>query len=522
MDPPPARARPAFALAAGAVAALAALLLLTPELGSLGGDNAEYVLLAKSLAAGDGYRSPWAPGETGLHTLYPPVWPLLLSPFVGGAPGSFLGAHVPLVAAAFAAAFLLCRLFERRGLPSWMAATAAAAPLLSAYALRCTVDLLSEMPFLALAAGALLALEPDGRDAPLPPRRIAAGAACAALAFLTRTAGLALVIPVVLSLSLDRRTRGPRGWIAAASVAAAAGGWFLYASMNGGGPGYGGQLGAGEGIGALASRTWSQLEAVYLPLTPAYLFPHGGPAFRIAGFLLWGLGLAAIGTGFLRRRTGALAESFFLLYLGMQAAWPFVDPRFALPLAALLPGFAAEGLTRLADRRFPAARTAALGLLAGLLLLPNLAAFATHVHPRAHRPRPASPGAHLPAAFADTWAWRDAEYIAAGTTRSSFLHACDVIRLGEGVFPPGPVMAANPRVAALLTGRRAVQPPRGGTAAETAAAARGAGVALVLVEEFEGPCSDALRAWCSSGGRDLVEVLALPGGVRVMRVVPKM
>jgi len=57
------------------------LSLSSDELGgSLGGDNAHYIMLARSLALGKGYRDLFLPGEPP-HTKYPFLFPLMLSAF---------------------------------------------------------------------------------------------------------------------------------------------------------------------------------------------------------------------------------------------------------------------------------------------------------------------------------------------------------------------------------------------------------------------------------------------------------
>ncbi|MEO0216723.1 MAG: glycosyltransferase family 39 protein, partial [candidate division WOR-3 bacterium] len=56
------------------------ILLFDPKLFT-GGDNAVYVILAKSIISGKGYRNIERPEEP-LHTQYPPGFPLLLSIFI--------------------------------------------------------------------------------------------------------------------------------------------------------------------------------------------------------------------------------------------------------------------------------------------------------------------------------------------------------------------------------------------------------------------------------------------------------
>ncbi|GEM_PF-2570440 len=54
------------------------LLLISPSLGDMGGDSAQYLSLGRALAEGMGYRDTHLPG-TPLHVHYPPGFPLLLA-----------------------------------------------------------------------------------------------------------------------------------------------------------------------------------------------------------------------------------------------------------------------------------------------------------------------------------------------------------------------------------------------------------------------------------------------------------
>ena len=211
-EPPRRRTVPPSAVAA-LVALAAGLAVASREMGGLGGDDAEYVLLAKSLGGFEGYSSGWAPGPRVPHALYPPLFPLLLAPFAGSAPGSFLPCHLLVALLGAGATGLVALLFERRGLPPWAAAAGALVPALSFFWLASAADVLSELPFLFFVASALLLLEPGDADR-LPTRRVGLAAAAAGLAFGTRTSGLALVLVVAAALVLDRRTRGRAAWIA--------------------------------------------------------------------------------------------------------------------------------------------------------------------------------------------------------------------------------------------------------------------------------------------------------------------
>jgi hypothetical protein len=538
-DAPPRRFRPAPATWAGLAALVAALSVASHELGSLGGDNAEYVLLAQHLGRLEGYESGWAPGPGVPHTLYPPVFPLLLVPVAWMAPATFLGCHVVVSLLAAAAVYLLVIHFTRRGLPPWAAALAVLTPALSFLWLQNAADVLSDLPFLAFAALALVLLHP-GTEERLPPRRIVLGAVAAGLAFYTRTAGLALVIPVAAALSLDRRTRGRTAWYASGGLLAACCLWFLYGAMAGSGGGYAAQLAAGTGeSGGVLAQGWKGLRSVYLPGTPAFVFPKswrpfGIPLTTVLGLTLWGLAAVSLFEGFRRRRCLAVTETFLLAYLAMQSTWPFSDPRFAIPLAALVVPLAVEEVHRVAAwLKAPAAKVALAA--AALLLLPNLWFYATWVLPRSHRETPAAaPGVHDPASFAQSWTWSDAQFREGAVSLAAYLHACDLIRSGDvpgaGPLPEGPILVSNPRVAALLCGRGAVQAPTVAGLWEDGSydgpldsgpvrrAVEVRGVRLVLVDRFASRYSEALRFYREDHQSDLDSLLRLPGGVEILRV----
>ncbi|MEW6008547.1 MAG: hypothetical protein AB1629_02815 [Candidatus Omnitrophota bacterium] len=82
------------------------LLCLDTQLGSFGGDNAQYIILAKALSSGQGYRAINFPHQPP-YTLVPPVFALMLSPIVYFFGYNFFLMHILiLVLAAFSLVFL--------------------------------------------------------------------------------------------------------------------------------------------------------------------------------------------------------------------------------------------------------------------------------------------------------------------------------------------------------------------------------------------------------------------------------
>jgi len=209
-----------------AVVALAVLIILVmgwrgrQPLGITSGDDLTYLALSKSLESGS-YRETYLAGAP-LHVKYPPAYPLWLLAMrkVGGENLDVIrGANLALLAV-----FALCLygIVQRvAGVPLALAAILLVA--LNHTLLRSGGTLLSEPLFLALVGASLLCTV---RAGPADGRYTAGAIAFAIAAYLTRSAGLGLLLGVGLWLLPRRR---PRELIAfAVASAVAVGGWFAY------------------------------------------------------------------------------------------------------------------------------------------------------------------------------------------------------------------------------------------------------------------------------------------------------
>ncbi|MEX2152112.1 MAG: hypothetical protein WD825_02175 [Gemmatimonadaceae bacterium] len=181
-------------------------------------DDGVYVILAKSLANGDGYRYLHIPGAPS-STHYPPGYPLLLAVLWKFAPAFPQNIGVFLIANALMLALVAwgTLAFARRAL-QWSLAAAASAALVATLSyplLMLSGYLLSEPMFAALLLPALMAAEGLARAEAPPARAALVGAAAGAL-MLVRTHALALVLAVVVVLVWRKR------WRTAALVAVAA------------------------------------------------------------------------------------------------------------------------------------------------------------------------------------------------------------------------------------------------------------------------------------------------------------
>lgn len=330
-----------------------------------GGDNAAYLALARSLLEG-GYRDVFDPARPP-HTQFPPGFPLIeaaalalgLEPWVG----------LKMVTLAFSAAgvaltFLWLRRWRRPGLALGVSLAVALSPGV----VQLSHWELSDVPFWALTTAALLAWERarPGRDG-----RAAAAAALTVAAYLTRSAGIPLLVAVAAWLVWRRRWR--HAAILAAFAVPAVAGWWLWGRAN---PGYASLFLAADaydpaagtiGVAGLPGRMGENLWAYLARFLPLLLTGWAGGV---------GLGLAVAVSalalyGWARRLRRPDAVVLWLpLYAGVLLVWnpAWGGERLLLPLFPALLAFAGDGLARVARawrvRPLPAGALAAAALVA--------------------------------------------------------------------------------------------------------------------------------------------------------------
>lgn len=351
---------------------LGGLLVLHVVLGALhwepvlftGGDNVVYMILGKALASGTGYVDLHLPGAP-LHSKYPPVYPALLAvaDLFGGLQVS-KALSLLLTTGAVGLTGLLGRRLFRPTVGIGAAAVMAVNPVLLQY----SHWVLSEAPFTFLVLASLWAWErrEDELDAAhggaiwgwLP-------LALAAAAFLTRTAGLPLLVIAVVVPAL--RHRWKEAGLAAVAATAAAGGWAAYQAIAAPAEaGYVGELlmvnpyepSAGTvGVAGLLARaatnSWLYVSTI-LPLSylqePGVGRPSAGIPASAAGLVV--LALAVVGWADRALSRLGAPELFAVLYAGLIVLWPSVwsDQRFLLPLLPLLTIYALGGASRAISR----------------------------------------------------------------------------------------------------------------------------------------------------------------------------
>ena len=171
-------------------------------------DDGIYFVTAKSIAETGGFKIDSFPGRPS-QTKYPPLWPAVLSL------AWFAEPHYP---DNLPYAMLLCWIWlpvslaalyawlQRAGIGPDMRLLVCAGWTLSPYVILFSTTMLSEMIFTALLLLALLALNREGAK-----WAVVAGV-LASLAFLSRTAGIALLPAAAISYVLIKQPAGDRRW----------------------------------------------------------------------------------------------------------------------------------------------------------------------------------------------------------------------------------------------------------------------------------------------------------------------
>ena len=327
-----------------------ALLLFDPQ-PFMGGDNFWYMILGESLRTGHGYRDLWLP-TAPLHTHYPPVYPILLA-VIGVIANSVIAFKLLSLACTTAAVALTYAIARRRTGDVRLALAAALVVAVAPAIVEYSHWELSEAPFLLLVTVALYAFvrDPGGDDRTV----FAAGAAAALAAYLTRSAGVALLFAIAAGLALEKRWRH-LAWFAGASAVVVLG-WSLYVRWAAAGAAtttygqeffyrdpYRPELGHVT-VGDLFSRVGANLKVYALNAWPQTIGGRdvGGGLATAFSLLLLGVVLG----GLLRRvRKPGIPELFTLAYIGLILLWPqaWSDQRFLLPLVPLAAVYLVEAI----------------------------------------------------------------------------------------------------------------------------------------------------------------------------------
>ena len=360
-------------------ASLAIYLLRLDKVVGFVGDDAWYVLLAKAMATGHGYTIINSPSP-GIVPFYAPGFPALLSIFYRLAPsfpGNLIVFKLVSTAAMMGAGFIAFHYFRRyRELPIYvsfaLALTTATYPALVFLA---TSTVMSEPVFTLTQLAAIVVIERCVRAGKEKSAwwLAALGGALASYAFLTRPAGLGLLVGAIIYLFKEKLTKSLL--IFAAVVAVLVGPWVVYSRMHTPTPEQVAEQGgnivqpytkqiwqpkAGEPLsgtitaGELPERVWNNLSEIaysnlaerrpptfgalvfyslYRPLEPGEPIRIPAEARMISLFLA---ALALAGFVSVVRQRWTLAEIVVPLSIGVSALWGWEQYRLLLPIVPFL------------------------------------------------------------------------------------------------------------------------------------------------------------------------------------------
>jgi 4-amino-4-deoxy-L-arabinose transferase-like glycosyltransferase len=208
--------------------AVLALLALDSDI-KMQSDSGVYITLAKSLSAGEGYREIFLTDRPP-HTLYPPVFPLLLAPVLYLFGDNFLAMKLLLVAMAMITLYLTYR-FYRDVSDDLMAFLVVMFTATSHGLLFYSQSIMSEIPYLFFSVLALCWLHRYSHERSWSVLAVAMAAALISLAYLTRLIGLSLLLATVIYLigesAGELRVRIKRAAVITGLAAIPAVLWFL-------------------------------------------------------------------------------------------------------------------------------------------------------------------------------------------------------------------------------------------------------------------------------------------------------
>ncbi len=323
----------------------------------LGGDNAHYLILAKSLITGQGYRDIFMP-DMPAHSQYPPGFPILLAPFVLLFSDNFIAIKLVIMLLSVGMFYFCYQLYkhyltDRRWILALLLVTCS--PIIIMY----SHYILSEIPYLFFS---LLAIYLFTKIKILNRKTLALfiGMISALIAtYYLRTVGITLLLAILIYLIFTKRYSEFVILLLLSGIFVAL--WQIR-SVKIGDSGYFTQffsrnpydLEAGKiTFSELISRFFKNFKLYTLEIFPKILLPtwHNVVALRIVGFLSSSLVLIGLIS---KIKKISMLEIYLVLFLIITFAWPAVwtGDRFLLPILPLLFYYLILGIQRLIKKSF--------------------------------------------------------------------------------------------------------------------------------------------------------------------------
>lgn len=333
-------------------------------------DSARYVIMARSLVNGDGYREIDKPGAP-LYAHRPPGLSVLLMPAAWMVPYDVIFAKATVLLTALLLLALLYSYIQRLNQSEdpnapgtdprldWSALLITILFAINPFTLFYSTLVMSEIPFMACSLGILylLSLRPD------QPRKRDLFVMTGLLAFLPflRTIGIALVLAVGC-WSLARKARWP--WLISVACASVASGLWMVRNAALEKSGYAGialeEIRSQGVIGTLfrmVERLSSHFENFAQQLfpnmpgiRPTYTgmildeISHlPGPIWMYLLLTVAAIVLSCYGMWQRRNRGGTVALGYLIFSIGILSLWPWMQGRFTLPLLPVILAYIPAG-----------------------------------------------------------------------------------------------------------------------------------------------------------------------------------
>ena len=355
----------------------------------LGGDSAQYIILAESLAQGKGFRALNYPHEP-FSAYYPPVFPLFLAPIIHFWGRNFYLMRVLTAGLGYVSLFFIYQLFKKYADKKTAFMLICFFSLGWAFILYSTRYILSDIPYLCFSSLALFWAVRYTEKQSLLNREGFWLIAGLTLSYLTRYIGLTLFLGIIIFLLSAKRDA-----LRIKRAIFTAGGFFLIAAAWSGithlypasGPSHGGQLflinpyapdkGSllvnplhylplrfTEGVNYYSAL----LTDVFCPFLPKkYAFLKNFLGGLIMVFLLWGLWRK------FRENKSCAFHYYFLFYLVLIIFWPFQEGvRFILPILPFVLFYFFNGLREIIGFIFKGSSRIGLYFLICVLFIFNI------------------------------------------------------------------------------------------------------------------------------------------------------
>jgi len=365
-----------------------------------GDDQPLYLVLAKSVAMGRGFRDLHLPDEP-LHHHAPWGFPLLLAPaFRWGPdfPGNLVHLQLIVIFWTLLAAPLCWQVFRQAGLSPTLALTLVAVVMLNPLTVFFSAQVFfSEMPYLTFSLAAVLLLERANGEQKKQPLLIVLVSVLLAACYYIRVVGLALLIASLLYLLYKREWRAS---VVCAGIFLLLAMPWLYHNYQTGVSIFFGNYGAVIGREDYAStETANTLALLLRPFmnawghateqVPGLLFPTLRGDRLLAVLNDWRLDwipgltglvlcvLMLLGLTVAIRQRVRLIDFYVLIYVAVVLLQPWQEARNLLPILPFLVLYSVQGLKVLLSfvqrlRPMPPRHTVPILLLLGLMLVSSI------------------------------------------------------------------------------------------------------------------------------------------------------